>query len=141
MPESVDVTRVTQENVAKLDSVADDVFDAAIEPSRLRAYVAEPSHILLIATSSDVVIGQVKGVVHRHPDRATELYVDDLGVDPAYQRRHIATRLLSELRAIGRAAGCEEIWVATEPDNEPARKLYESLGLQPRTAMVFEAKL
>jgi len=66
-------------------------------------------------------------MLHRHPDRRpTELYIDELAVDPAYQRRGLARRMLDEAFALGRQLGCEEAWVGTEPDNLPARGLYET---------------
>ena len=34
--------------------------------------------------------------------------------------------MLDAMFAIGREHGCEEAWVGTEPDNVPARALYES---------------
>ena len=44
---------------------------------------------------------------------------------PAFQRQGIARRMLEEMFALGKALGCEEAWVGTEPDNVAARGLYE----------------
>ena len=35
-----------------------------------------------------------------------------------------ALELMEALLDLGRSLGCEEAWVATEPDNGPARNLY-----------------
>ena len=64
-------------------------------------------------------------VVHRHPDKPTELYIDEVGVAAGYRRRGIARRMLAAMLAHGKAIGCEEAWVGTEPDNLPAKALYE----------------
>jgi len=38
----------------------------------------------------------------------------------------IARRMLDEMFALGKLLGCEEAWVGTELDNEPARGLYRA---------------
>jgi ribosomal protein S18 acetylase RimI-like enzyme len=51
-------------------------------------------------------VAQVAAVVHRHPDKVTELYIDEVGVAPAWRRQRLARRMLDEMMAIGRAEGC-----------------------------------
>ena len=126
--ELIEIRRLGASDAAVLARVADDVFDVPVDPERVAAYLAEPGHIMLAALSAGEVIAQVAAVIHRHPDKPTELYVDEVGVAPKFQRRGLARRMLNEMFAIGRAQGCEEAWVGTELDNEPARKLYESRG-------------
>jgi aminoglycoside 6'-N-acetyltransferase I len=71
-------------------------------------------------------VGQTAAVVHRHPDKPTELtYIDEVGVAAGYRRQGIARRMLAAMLELGKAIGCEEAWVGTEPDNLPARGLYE----------------
>jgi ribosomal protein S18 acetylase RimI-like enzyme len=135
-----EIVRIGPESAALLERVAD-VFDEPIRPDRVAAYVGEPNHLMLVAVVDGLVVGQVLAVVHRHPDKATELYVDDLGVAEAHRRHGVATALLRELVRLGREDGCEEIWVATEHDNVAALGLYESLGLSMRSAAIFEADL
>ncbi len=122
-----EIVRLSPENAGPLDRVADDVFDEPVRPDRLAAYLAEPGHIMLVALSGGIVVGQCAGVVHRHPDKVTELYLDEVGVAPAFQRKGIARALVERMFAIGRELGCGEAWVGTEPDNLPARGLYERL--------------
>lgn len=81
----------------------------------------------MVAIADGQVVGQVAAVVHRHPDgRPTELYIDEVAVAPAQQRQGIARRMLDAMLALGKDLGCQEAWVGTEPDNVPARYLYES---------------
>ena len=112
-------------DAAMLETVADDVFDEPVDPGRLAACLAEPNHHMIVALHDGVVVGQTAAVVHRHPDKPTELYIDEVGVSPAYRRRGVARRMLDAMLAHGRVIGCEEAWVGTEPDNLPARGLYE----------------
>ena len=108
---NVDILRVGPGSAAVLERVAEDVFDDDIDPARVAAYLAEPGHLMVLAVSGGEVVGQARGIVHRHPDLPTELYIDNLGVTPARKREGIATRLLDELVKWGREKGCEEAWV------------------------------
>lgn len=111
---------------AIFEKVADDIFDGPVQPARLAAYLADPAHVMVLAIADGTVIGQIAGVVHRHPDLADEMYVDNLGVAPGWQRQRVATRLIDALAQVARARGCETMWVATEPDNVAANALYGS---------------
>jgi ribosomal protein S18 acetylase RimI-like enzyme len=122
-----EILRLSPDDAAVLDRVAGDVFDEPVRPDRLAAYLADPSHIMLVALVDQIVVGQCAAVVHRHPDKKTELYVDEVGVTPALQRKGIARALVERMLTIGKELGCGEAWVGTEPDNLPARGLYEGL--------------
>ena len=108
-----------------LGRVAEDVFDAPIDAIRLAAYLSQPGHHMIVAMHGEVVVGQTAAVVHRHPDKPTELYIDEVGVAENYRQQGIARRMLELMLAHGKAIGCEEAWVGTEPDNLPAHALYE----------------
>ena len=129
--------RIGPEQTGLLDRVAEDVFDARIDLGRLAAYVADPSHLMVVAVSNGEVVGQARGVIHRHPDQPTELYIDNLGVTPLRKREGIATLLLDDLVAWARSEGCEQAWVGTEPDNEPARALYQGRGSEAETFVMY----
>ena len=125
---TIEIRRLWSGDAAVLDRVAPDVFDAPVHPRRLAAYLAEPGHLMLVAIANGVVVGQCAAVIHRHPDKATELYIDEVGVAPAFWRQGIARRMLDAMLALGRELDCAESWVGTEHDNVAARRLYESRG-------------
>ena len=137
---SVEIRRLTPGDAALLDRVAPDVFDEAVDSERLAAYLAEPGHFMFVAVQDGEVVAQAAAIMHRHPDKGTELYIDEVGVTPRLQRRGIARKLLDEMLALGRTLGCAEAWVGTEPDNLPARGLYESCGAcaQPFVMYVYQ---
>ena len=136
----IEFIRLTAENAALLDRVADDVFDDPIVPERVAAFLAEPSHLMLIAVDAGRVVGQIAAIIHRHPDRVSELYVDNLGVAPQHRRRGIARRLLDDICALGRGLGCGDAWVGTEVDNLPARGLYARYA-EAETFVLYEFDL
>jgi ribosomal protein S18 acetylase RimI-like enzyme len=133
--------RLTADEGFVLDSAVEDVFDGPIDARRVAAYLAEPSHVMMVAMAGERVVGQCAAVVHRHPDKATELYIDEIGVAPEFKRRGIARRLLEGMLAVGKAMGCEEAWVGTENDNHPARGLYEKQGATAETFAMHVIKL
>jgi aminoglycoside 6'-N-acetyltransferase I len=119
------IKRVQAQDASLFEGIAEEVFDEPVEPTRLAAYLGEGGHHMVVAIDDGVVVGQVAAVVHRHPDKATELYIDEVGVAAGYRRRGIARRMLQAMFEHGKAIGCDEAWVGTEPDNLPARALYE----------------
>jgi ribosomal protein S18 acetylase RimI-like enzyme len=131
--------RVTMSDGALLDRVAPEVFDEPIDPERLRAYLIEPGHLMVLAIDEGEVVGQCAAIVHRHPDKMAELYIDEVGVAPTHRRQGIARRMLDEMFRLGRSLGCEEAWVGTEPDNAGARALYESFEGEPVETFVMYA--
>lgn len=133
----IEIRRVTEANPDIFDRVAEDVFDAPIDPAHLAAYLREPGHLMVVALNGGTVIGQTAAVIHRHPDKPTELYIDEVGVTPAFQRQGIARKILDMMFALGRDLACEEAWVGTEIDNVPARRLYEARGAEAETFVMY----
>jgi ribosomal protein S18 acetylase RimI-like enzyme len=134
---TVDIRRIGPGDAAVLGRVAEDVFDDDIDPGRVAAYLAEPGHLMVLAVAGGEVVGQARGMVQRHPDKPTELYIDNLGVTPGRRREGIATRLLDDLAAWAKAKGCEAAWVGTELDNEAARALYVARGSEAETFVLY----
>ena len=120
----IEIRRVTALSADLLHYLAEDVFDLPVDPVRLTRYACAPGHLMLVALGGGQVVGQIAAVVHYHPDKPTELYIDELGVSPAWHRQGIGRRLLDAMLELGRAQGCEEVWVGTDPDNTAAKALY-----------------
>ena len=135
------VRRMAAGDEAAFQSIAPEVFDEPIHGRRLHDYLREPGHIMVLAFDGDLVVGQCAGVVHRHPDKVTELYVDEVGTAAAYLRQGIATAMLTELFAWGRELGCEEAWLGTEIDNDAANGLYRKFQGAEDTIKYYEFKL
>ncbi|RWM71114.1 MULTISPECIES: GNAT family N-acetyltransferase [Mesorhizobium] len=122
----LEIVRLNQGDDALVMRVAEDGFDEPVRPDRLAAYLREPGHFMIFAVADGVVIGQCAAVIHRHPDKVSELYIDEVGVSPAFLRQGIATKMLDAMFELGRELGCREAWVGTEPDNIAARAVYEA---------------
>ena len=138
---SIDIKRLRAGDEAVLERVAEDVFDEAIDLKRLRAYLAEPNQHLIVALKDGKVVGQIRAVIYKHPDKVDELFIENLGVTPALRRRGVATQLLQAMLTLGKDSDCEEAWVPTERDNAQARKFYESFGIEADAAVIYSFAL
>jgi len=138
---NVEIRRLYPGDDALVKRIAEDVFDEPVRADRLSAYLASPGHMMIVALADGVVVGQCAAVIHRHPDKVTELYIDEVGVSPAFQRQGIARKMLDAMFTLGREQGCGEAWVGTEPDNVAARSLYETHGAVAEPFVMYAYKL
>jgi GNAT superfamily N-acetyltransferase len=111
-----------------LDRVAPDVFDDPVDARWSAEFLADPRHHLAAALEGEVVVGFASAVHYVHPDKPTELWINEVGVAPTHQGRGIGKRLLAALFAHARELGCGEAWVLTGYDNTAARRLYAAAG-------------
>jgi ribosomal protein S18 acetylase RimI-like enzyme len=113
---------------AVLAAVEPDVFDNDVQPQLAAEFLADPRHHIAVACHEARVVGFASAVDYLHPDKPPELWVNEVGVAPAYQGKGLARRLLQALFEVGRAAGCRQAWVLTERSNAPAMALYRAVG-------------
>jgi ribosomal protein S18 acetylase RimI-like enzyme len=121
-----------------LVAAASHLFDGPARPDATARFLAEDGHHLLIAYEDERAVGFVSGVEVTHPDKGTEMFLYELGVDEPFRRRGIAHALVERLAALARAAGCYGMWVVTDHDNEAARATYEGAGGVVETGQVVE---
>ena len=141
MPEVITTCRLTRDTAGLLENIAEEVFDEEINAQRLAAYLESPGHLMVIAVCGKQVVGQVAAYVHSHPDQASDLYIDNLGVAPPFQRRGVARRLVDEVLAWGKTLECHQAWIVTDTENNAARALYESRGAVAEPIVMFSYKL
>ena len=137
MPVEIETRWIDARNANMLDRVAPGVFDHAIDPQRLAIYLANPCNWLCVALHEGQVVGMCMCVVHHHPDKPTELFLDEIGTGDDWRRQGIAKRLMQMVFDRADAEGLDEIWLGTEPDNWPARGLYEGTGAKSEPAVIY----
>jgi aminoglycoside 6'-N-acetyltransferase I len=135
---AIELKRMQPGDELDFTEIAPDVFDEPIHPERLEAYLLEPGHLMLLAFEDGVVVGQCAAVIHRHPDKVTELYVDEVGTASTHLRQGIATRMVEAMFAWGRELGCREAWLGTELDNLEANGLYRKVGGRAEQMRYYE---
>jgi ribosomal protein S18 acetylase RimI-like enzyme len=141
MPETITTCRLTRDVAGLLENIAEEVFDGEIDARRLATYLESPGHLMIIAVYGKQVIGQVAAYVHGRPDQTSDLYVDNLGVAPPFQRRGVARRLVDEILAWGKTLDCRQAWIVMDTENKAARALYESRGAAAEPVVMFSYEL
>jgi aminoglycoside 6'-N-acetyltransferase I len=125
----MDVLLLTRAEMSVLDRVADEVFDDPIDAAGAAEFLADPRHHICVAIEDGLVVGFASAVHYVHPDKpASELWINEVGVSPAYRQRGVAKAILAKLLAHAKDIGCREAWVLTDEDNAAARALYRSAG-------------
>jgi aminoglycoside 6'-N-acetyltransferase I len=138
---NIEIRMLGPDDATVLHRVADDVFDHAVDARWAAAFLADARHHMLVALEDGVVVGMISAVDYVHPDKAPQLWINEVGVAPSHQRRGIARRLLDAMLAHGRTLGCTEAWLGTEDDNEAANALYRSAGSKPEPFVLYSFDL
>lgn len=111
-----------------LRRVAPDVFDFPIREDLAVQFLSDPRHHIAVAIEGGTVVAFASAVHYLHPDKPAELWINEVGVAPTHRRRGLARRILHALFERGAELGCGEAWVLADRDNEPALRLYGSVG-------------
>jgi len=126
----IDILLLGPSDAEVLDRLAPDVFDHDVQPDWCTDFLADARHHLVVAQSDGVVVGMASAVDYLHPDKAPQLWINEVGVSPAYRRQGIGRRLVERLVQLATELGCTEAWVLTDSDNTAANRLYASAGAE-----------
>ena len=85
--------------------------------------LAQPGRVWWIAHDCGTIVGFAGGLL-----AGDRLEIMDIAVEPDRRREGIAKRLMARLANDGHTLGATEITLEVHEDNEPARRLYESMG-------------
>ena len=135
----MEIRRLTADDVDVVLAAAH-LFDEDPTPEHTEKFFALGTHHLLVAFDDNGrAVGFVSGAELTHPDKGTEMFLNELGVDEPYRRRGIGRALTQALADVARQRGCHSMWVGTETDNVAARRTYESAGLgEPDPFVIYD---
>jgi ribosomal protein S18 acetylase RimI-like enzyme len=85
-----------------------------------------------VAYDGETVAGFVSGVEMTHPDKGTEMFLYELGVEAPFRRRGYDTALVRALAELARARQCYGMWVLTDEDNAAVLATYVATVRSPR---------
>jgi aminoglycoside 6'-N-acetyltransferase I len=140
---SVEVRILGENDASVLRRVAADVFDDPVQQAWAREFLTDARHHLAVAIDEELVVGMASAVHYVHPDKAPELWINEVGVAATHRGGGIAKRLLAALLERGQMLGCVQAWVLADESNTVARRLYESAGgrAAPEPAIMYEFPL
>jgi ribosomal protein S18 acetylase RimI-like enzyme len=116
---------------------ASHLFDDDARSDWARRFFDQPNHHLCIAYEGGEPAGFVSGVETTHPDKGTEMFLYELGVDDRFRGRGIGKALVTSLADLARERGCYGMWVLTDADNAAAVATYESAGAGDPSAQLM----
>jgi aminoglycoside 3-N-acetyltransferase I len=103
--------------------------DAVPSDEYLKSLLGSRDFIAVAAMAGDEVVGGLAAyVLNKFEQDRREIYIYDLAVAEAHRRKGVATAVISKLKEVGREINAYVIFVQADPGDEPAIKLYESLG-------------
>ena len=107
-----------------------DAYQGAVpDDDYLKRLLGKPHFIALVALDGDTVVGGLAAYELEKFERArSEVYIYDLAVRAQSRRRGVATQLIATLQGIAGERGAWVIFVQADPGDEPAIRLYQSLG-------------
>ena len=70
----------------------------------------------------------VTGVEMTHPDKGTEMFLYELGVDEGHRGLGVGRALVAALAELARKGGCYGMWVLTDDENVAAIAAYRAAG-------------
>ena len=104
------------------------LLDGAATVSATRRFLAEPNHRVLVAYEEGTPAGFVTGIEMTHPDKGTEMFLYELGVDEPFRNQGIGKALVVAIADLARLSGCYGMWVLTDANNAIAMRTYAATG-------------
>lgn len=123
----MEIVRLSRETSALLSNVAADVFDEPVQQRFLEAFVNDARHVMFVAVESGQVVGMGSAVEYFHPDKPPQLWINEIGVSPAFQRRGIGRAIVDALVNEAKARGCVFAWLGTAHDNVAGQACFASV--------------
>jgi predicted N-acetyltransferase YhbS len=96
-PTDIEIRLLGQGDIEVLSDVAEGVFDNPVESRWARAFLDDERHHMVVALEGSRVVGMASAVDYVHPDKAPQLWINEVGVAPSHQQRGIGRRLLAWL--------------------------------------------
>ncbi|MEM7612596.1 MAG: GNAT family N-acetyltransferase [Pseudomonadota bacterium] len=134
---NISISILGSHEVSVLDHISPGVFDHSLRPDLIREFVSDSRHHLAVALADGKVVGFASALHYVHPDKPSEMWINEVGVAEQYQRKRIGTRLVKALFDHGASLGCGEAWVLADEDNAAARSFYRSLGGSESPAVMY----
>src|SRR5262245_15736677 len=95
----------------------------------LQSLLAKPTFIVVAGLQEESVVGGLAAyVLEKFERERREIYIYDLAVLEAHRRRGVARGLIEALNGIAREVGAYVMYVQADKVDDPAIRLYESLG-------------
>lgn len=93
----------------------------------LKAYLLKSENVFVVAYIEEEFAGMASAKILDKPTGDIWLYIDEVDVCQNHQKKGVGKAIMNYLLSFANTANCNEVWLGTEVDNEPANALYQSL--------------
>jgi aminoglycoside 3-N-acetyltransferase I len=108
----------------------------------LETLLQRTDFIIFVALEDEKVVGGLTAyVLPQYYSAADHIYIHDLAVQTAYQRKGIGKKLITALLDFAKDKGCKEIFVAAEKADDYAVEFYRATGAEELESVHFFYKL
>ncbi len=137
---SIEVLPLSSANADLLDNIASEVFDNPIQSRYLAAFLTDPRHIMCLAVDDGVVVGMASAVEYFHPDKAGQLWINEVGVASTHRCRGIGRALVSWMIDTAQTRECVCAWLGTDTDNAAGQACFAAVpeGEAPQPFLLYE---
>ncbi|MBI1255525.1 MAG: GNAT family N-acetyltransferase [Hyphomonas sp.] len=137
---ATEIVKIDASNAVCLDSMAPEVFDFPVRPDYLLAFLSDPRHVLIVAIDDGCVVGMATAFEYFHPDKPPQMFINEVGVSPGWQRKGLGRKLTAALVEEAERRGCQYAWLGTESQNIAAQKCFASVpeAEGPKTFLLYE---
>jgi ribosomal protein S18 acetylase RimI-like enzyme len=120
-----------------------EMTDFKMPPAAYLQTLLEKEHIIFyVALADEEVIGGLTAyVLNSVYFAAAEIYIYDLAIEKAHQRRGIGTRLIAELKNYCAQLGHKEVFVQADLEDQHAVDFYHKTGGLPENVIHFSYAL
>ena len=123
---AVEIQEAARWMLPQLERLEEECFSVPWTPEQLLSEFPDESHLFLTAVEGERVLGYV-GMMHV----LDEGYISNVAVAPAYRRRGLGDRLISELLERAKALRLAFVTLEVRESNAPAIALYLKHGFSP----------
>ncbi|HTF06284.1 MAG TPA: GNAT family N-acetyltransferase [Bacteroidia bacterium] len=145
-PHEFEIVRLEKQDVdvfRKLVEVFREVFETESSStpgeSYLQTVLAKPGfHVFVVLRSDDEVVGGLTAFeLPMYRSESTELFIYDVGIHPAFQRKGLGQELLTTVKEFCRENNIHEMFVPAHEEDDHALKFYGSAGGKAERVVQF----
>jgi aminoglycoside 3-N-acetyltransferase I len=109
-----------------------------VNAENIKTLLAKPDFVCFVALSENHVVGGITGYeLKMYAQEGSTMYLYDMAVGSAYQRRGIGSKLVSELKTYCAQNGIGDMYVQADVVDDHAIAFYKSLGGEPADVVHF----
>ena len=123
----MELKKLNQKNELELNSIISNFFHQPVDCQKSVKFLSDKRNIIYACVEDENVVAYVLGYQLPRIDNGNDmLYIHHVCVSAEYRRKGIAKKLLNMALEYAQKENLHYVYLITQTDNLPARRLYES---------------